>query len=483
MTAVRRIIGIPLTLLIALVLQVAVVNRAPLPGAAGPDLVLLTVTALGAMLGPMTGLIAGFCGGLALDVAPPAGHLAGEYALVFCLAGYACGRMRDLVDPMEHATVTSVTVMAVGAAGGEALKAALGLMLSDPDVTGPAVKHVLPGAILYDLLLSPFVLWLVALAVARPARPPVPDPHRRVPRTAAQYGAFRLATAGSAPKLRLGGGLMTPARSPIRREPKLRLAGSTSPALSRTGNGASPSSLSLGGRRPVSLNFSGTGGGLLGGGLPGGALGPSLFSGSPLRGASGLSKGWLRAGKPGGGTGPARGIAGRGPGKGWLRAGKPGSGTRPARGITGTGPGKGWLRAGKPGSGTRPARGITGKGPGKGWLWSSSGPGASALRATPDWRRNQPGKRWLRPSKPAKAPHVNSPGKGWLRPPKPAKAVRRHSPGKGWLKAGKPAPAWRPKSPGRGWLNGSGVLGKPMMYQSRSAPLRRRRRLRIGGRR
>jgi rod shape-determining protein MreD len=460
MTAVRRIIGIPLTLLIALMLQVAVVNRAPLPGAAGPDLVLLTVTALGAMLGPMTGLIAGFSGGLALDVAPSAGHLAGEYALVFCLAGYACGRMRDLVDPTEeHATVTSVTVMAVGAAGGEALKAALGLMLSDPDVTGPAVKHVLPGAILYDLLLSPFVLWLVALAVARPARTHAPDPYRRAPRTAAQYGAFRLATAGSAPKLRLGGGgLMTPARSPMRREPKLRLAGSTSPALSRTGNGASPSSLSLGGRRPVSLNFSGTGGGLLGGGLPGGALGPSLFSGSPLRGASG-------------------------PGKGWLRAGKPGGGTRPGRGIAGSGPGKGWLRAGKPGGGTRPPRGITGRGPGKGWLWSSSGPGASALRATPDWRRNQPGKRWLRPSKPAKAPHVSSPGKGWLRPPKPAKAVRRHSPGKGWLKAGKPAPAWRPKSPGRGWLNGSGVLGKPMTYQSRSAPLRRRRRLRIGGRR
>lgn len=447
MTAVRRIIGIPLTLLIALVLQVAVVNRAPLPGDAGPDLVLLTVTALGAMLGPMTGLIAGFCGGLALDIAPPAGHLAGEYALVFCLAGYACGRMRDLVDPMEeHATITSVTVMAVGAAGGEALKAALGLMLSDPDVTGPAVKHVLPGAILYDLVLSPFVLWLTALAVARPARPHAVDPYRRVPRTAAQYGAVRLATAGSAPKLHLGGGgPMNPARSPVRREPKLRLAGSISPALSRTGNGASPSSLSLGGRRPVSLNFSGTGGGLLGGGMPGGALGPSLFSGSPLRGASG--------------------------------------------------PGKGWLRTGKPGGGARPPRGITGPGPGKGWLRSSSGPGASALRVAPDWRRNQPRKRWLRPSKPAKAPHVNSPGKGWLRPPKPAKAVRRHAPGKGWLKAGKPASpggrsglagrgstAWRPKSPGRGWLNGSGVLGKPTAYQSRSAPLRRRR-LRIGGRR
>src|SRR5215469_2628275 len=206
MTAARRIIGIPATLLIALVLQLALVNRAPLPGDAGPDLVLLTVTALGAMLGPMTGLVAGFFAGLAVDIAPPGGHLAGEYALVFCLAGYACGRMRNFADPMEeHATITSVTVMAIGAAGGEAAKAALGLMLSDPDVTGPAVKHVLPGAILYDLLLSPLVLWLTALAVSRPARPHAVDPHRAPPRTASDYGALRLATAGSAPKLRLGG--------------------------------------------------------------------------------------------------------------------------------------------------------------------------------------------------------------------------------------------------------------------------------------
>lgn len=394
MTAVRRFLGLPVTLLIAVLVQVAVVNRAPLPGASGPDIVLLTVTALGAMLGPMTGLVAGFCGGLVLDVAPPAGHLAGAYALVFCLAGYACGRMRDFADPMEeHATTTTVTVMAIGAAGGEAMKAVLGLMVSDPDATGPAIKHVLPGAILYDLLFSPFVLWLTAMAVGRPARPNAPDPHRTRPRTAAQYGAVRVASAGSPPRLRLSGAPTAASRAPAaRREPKLRLAGGTSPALSRTGGGASPSSTSLGGRRTVPVNFSGSsrsfpaagrpagglgsGSGLLGSGMFGGrsvfsgggsmdgALGPSLYSGSPLRGSAGPGKGWLRGQKPGGGTGPGRGL---------------------------------------------------GKGP----------------------------------------------GKGWLRPAKPVKAPRRNSPGRGWLKAGKSAsPAWRRKSPGRGWLNGSGVLGR-----------------------
>lgn len=428
MTAVRRLLGLPLALLIALLAQVAVINRAPLPGGTGPNAVLLVVAALGAMLGPMTGLVAGFCGGLALDIAPPVGHLAGVYALVFCLAGYACGRLRDFSDPMEeHATITTVTVMAIGAAGGEAMRAALGLMLSDPDATGPVIKHVLPGAILYDLLFAPFVLWLTVLAVGRPARPNAPDPHRMRPRTAAQYGAVRVASAGSAPRLRLSGSTTAATRAPMGREPKLRLAGSTSPALSRTGGGASPSSLSLGGRRAVPVNFSGSsrsllgsgdgwpgrqglsgGGGLLGGGLfggggmfgggsvfsgdgsLGGALGPSLYSGSPLRGSGGPGKGWLRARKPGGGTGPGRALAGKGPGKGWLR--------------------------------------------------SSSGPGTSALRSTPGPR--------------------TSPGKGWLRPAKPPKPPRRSSPGKGWLKTGKPTPAWRPKSPGRGWLNGSGTVAR-----------------------
>jgi len=97
-TALRRIaqaLAIPVVLLLAVTLQLAVVNRAPLPGAAAPDLVLLVVAALAVCAGPMTGMLAGFCGGLALDIAPPAAHLAGEYALVFCLVGYACGRARN----------------------------------------------------------------------------------------------------------------------------------------------------------------------------------------------------------------------------------------------------------------------------------------------------------------------------------------------------------------------------------------------------
>ena len=83
MTAVARVVRalvISVALLLAVLCQLAVVNRAPLPGGAVPDLVLLVVVALAVNTGPLTGMVAGFAGGLALDVAPPGGHLAGQYA-------------------------------------------------------------------------------------------------------------------------------------------------------------------------------------------------------------------------------------------------------------------------------------------------------------------------------------------------------------------------------------------------------------------
>lgn len=390
MTAVRRVLGIPLVLLVAVIAQVAIINRAPLPFGAAPDLVLLAVAALGSILGRKTGMAVGFAGGLLADIAPPASHLAGEYALVFCLVGYLCGRLRDIVDPMEEqATIASVTILAVGAAAGEAAKAALGLMLSDPDVSAAAAAHVLPGAILYDVLVAPFALWTVALAVSRPARPSAPSSHRTQPRTAAQYGAVRSAGAGSAPKLRLSGGpTALGARSSARPEPRLKLGGSISPALSRTGSASSGSArgFSAPGRKPVSVNFSSQASGWsgLGGGPLGGGLGPSLFSGNPFSGSplsggsSRLGKGWLK-GTPTAAS-PARGIAASGPGKGWLKAPKPG-GPKIQRAA---GPGKGWLRPAPRAKAPRRSS------PGRGWLNGSPGSLGRRTyqsRATPSFRR------------------------------------------------------------------------------------------------
>ncbi len=174
----RRFLLPVVLLLAALVLQLTVFDRLPLPGGVAPDLVLLVVVALALNSGPMTGMICGFCAGLALDIAPPSGHLIGVYALVFCLLGYLCGMVSA---ELERSVLLPLAASALGAAAGAALYAAVGVVLGNPDVTGPAVRHVLPLSVFYDVLLSPFVLFGVALAyrlaarlagAARPSREP-----------------------------------------------------------------------------------------------------------------------------------------------------------------------------------------------------------------------------------------------------------------------------------------------------------------------
>ena len=43
------------------------------------------------------------------------------------------------------------------------LYALVGLIFGDPDVSGQAVRQVLPAAVTYDVLISPLVLYAVAL--------------------------------------------------------------------------------------------------------------------------------------------------------------------------------------------------------------------------------------------------------------------------------------------------------------------------------
>lgn len=146
-------------------LQVMFVDGLPLPGASVPDAALLVVVALGLIQGPATGMLTGFFAGLGLDLAPPASHLVGESALVFCLVGYGCGLLGNWLD---RSALRLLAAAMIGAGAGETLRAAIGVSLGDPRVTLPAVRHVLPAAVAYDVLLTPVVLGLTALASRRP---------------------------------------------------------------------------------------------------------------------------------------------------------------------------------------------------------------------------------------------------------------------------------------------------------------------------
>jgi rod shape-determining protein MreD len=160
---VKRALVSVVLLAVALVLQLTFVNRLPLPGAGGPDLMLMLVVALGLCSSPAVGAVTGFGAGLCLDIAPPGSYLIGEYALVFCLVGYLCGRLRGMLN--QSAVLTIVTAMAAAAVG-EGLYAALGLAVSDPQVTWRTVQQVLPTAVIYDAAITPFLFYLVMRVVA-----------------------------------------------------------------------------------------------------------------------------------------------------------------------------------------------------------------------------------------------------------------------------------------------------------------------------
>jgi rod shape-determining protein MreD len=400
--------ALPVALFVAVAVQLTVVNRLPLPGGIAPDLVLLLVTAVAVSTNPMTGLVTGFAGGLALDIAPPATHYAGEYALVFCLVGYFAARIAAASGATTGARNPWVElgVMAAAMAAGEAGKAGLGLLLSDPNVTGPAIRHVLPGAIAWDLLLTPFAFLLVSwvAGLARPVAERAPRPEFVGARRLA--AVFRLASAGAAPNLRLAGtGAKFEDTRPARRIPKLRLSDARSKSFARTDPaGSGTARAPLAGGRTAKLNFAHSASALR---TAGGPARPArrgraprlnfLHSGTALRSASGVG----RLGRT-----PKLNFDGassaitpvrreKGPGKGWIRAA---GGGKAARAGTGAGssiavagrrsPKAGWLRtdAHRPPAAARRAR------PGKGWLRPSRRPRAN-------WYSSGPTTRWVRRSR------------------------------------------------------------------------------------
>jgi rod shape-determining protein MreD len=341
--------------------------------------VLLAVAALALANGPMTGVLIGFWAGLALDVAPPGSHFVGQNALVFCLIGYLCGMAADVpnsegVPEQGHTALFEIVVTALGAVLGEALATLLGAMLSDPRVSWSAIRHVLPAAAIYDVLLCPFVLYAAA-AVLRLAGTPRGERSRAAwsmparASAATAQGAIRQVNGGNTPRLRLsergkgeglGGGLRGSA--PAKREPRLKLgqggalgAGALSAAFtssSRRGQGLASGTMAgaLGGAAKVKFGTRRGDGGLGAASralnLPGSGLNTSRFGRSLLGGSVfSHSPSALRPPAPARKS-PSIGrssVLGRSPA---LFRSAPGAlgGTSRRQPLRGSSPGRGWLR-------------------------------------------------------------------------------------------------------------------------------------------
>jgi rod shape-determining protein MreD len=160
---VRKSVIAAVLLGLAIVVQLTVLNGLRLPGSGVPDLVLVLVAALAVVSGPLRGTVTGFIAGLCLDLAPPGSAVLGEYALAFCLVGWAAGKLSGLA---ARSALGLLAILAVVVAAGEAVAAGISLGLDPAQVSLADVRHVLPYSVAYDLLILPFAVGVAVRAQA-----------------------------------------------------------------------------------------------------------------------------------------------------------------------------------------------------------------------------------------------------------------------------------------------------------------------------
>ena len=136
MSSMRWPVTVALVVL-ALVLQVTLFPHVAFHGVV-PNLCLLVVVAAALVRGPEQAAVLGFVAGVLLDLAPPADHVAGRWALALVLVGYVAGRMRPEPGSGEASRPSATAVVATVAASsfvGTSVYAISGLLLQDPVVS------------------------------------------------------------------------------------------------------------------------------------------------------------------------------------------------------------------------------------------------------------------------------------------------------------------------------------------------------------
>ena len=153
MTLVRMLVAFTVVCF-ALVLQVSLFPHFAWQGIV-PNLCLLVVVGAALTRGPQVAVLLGFLAGVALDLAPPADHVAGRWALALVVVGYVAGRVRQDVKPTAVAVVATV---AASSFIGTSVFAITGVILQDPVLDVSQLLQVILVAVLWDVLLTPFVL-------------------------------------------------------------------------------------------------------------------------------------------------------------------------------------------------------------------------------------------------------------------------------------------------------------------------------------
>lgn len=161
-----RVAGLGGIVLVAVLTQTVLLRSAAIGGVV-PDLVLVLVVLAGIARGPRAGAVLGFAGGLLADLAPPADHVAGRWALALVLVGCLAGLVRDDV---RSSPLGSAAVVAAGSFVGTSVFALSGLVIGDAVLpVGEIVRVIVTGVILdaaVAVVLAVPVLWLLGRLLA-----------------------------------------------------------------------------------------------------------------------------------------------------------------------------------------------------------------------------------------------------------------------------------------------------------------------------
>lgn len=139
---------------VALVVQVSLFPHLAWQGVV-PNLCLLVVVAAALTVEAPFALLLGFTAGVMLDLAPPADHVAGRWALALTVVAFLAARIRQDVKPTALAVVATVAAASFVATS---LFALTGILLSDPAMSVSGLLEVVLVAVVWDVLLTPFVL-------------------------------------------------------------------------------------------------------------------------------------------------------------------------------------------------------------------------------------------------------------------------------------------------------------------------------------
>ena len=162
MTVLRTAVVAALVVM-AVNLQVGLFSALAIDGVV-PDIALLVVVAAALARGPEYAAILGFVAGLALDLAPPADHTAGRWALSFVVVGYLTGLARQDSD---ISAVGTLVLVAAGAFIGTSVFALTGLVLGEGGIDVSTALDVIPLTVGYDVLVAPLVVPLVVMLFRR----------------------------------------------------------------------------------------------------------------------------------------------------------------------------------------------------------------------------------------------------------------------------------------------------------------------------